>query len=76
MEQRQGARRRAWRSARREAQVGEDLDNYLGINDGGDHLQVPATARAAFDVDSEHALVAKHAQLIRAGAEATGLWAR
>ena len=32
----------------------EDLDNYLGIDEGGDDLQAPATARAAFDVDIEY----------------------
>ena len=31
--------------------MGEDLDNHLGINDGGDDLQAPATAQAAFDVN-------------------------
>ena len=69
-------RRCARRGAGGQTQVREDLDNHPWIDDGGDDLQARATARAAFDVDLEHALVAKHAQLIRVGAEATGLWGR
>ena len=36
--------------------MGEDLDHHLGIDDGGDDLQAPATARALFDVDIKYPL--------------------
>ena len=41
----------------------EDLDDELGIDNGGDDPQEPATSGAVFDVNIEHAL-SKHAQLM------------
>jgi len=35
--------------------VREDVDHHLGIDEGSDDLQAPATARAAFDVELEYA---------------------
>jgi len=55
LEQRQGPRRGAGRGAGGQAQVGEDLDDHPGINDGGDDLQARAAARAVLDVDIEYA---------------------
>jgi len=43
-----------WSSAGRQTQVGENLHDRLGINDGGDDLQARATARGGFDVDIEY----------------------
>ena len=55
--------------------MGEDLGNHRGIEDRGDDLQVAATVCAVFHIDIEYARLSRQAQLMRAGAEAGGLWA-
>ena len=54
--------------------MGEDLANQRGINDRGDDLQAATTVCAVFDIDIDTRL-SRQAQLMRAGAEAGGLWA-
>ena len=54
--------------------MGEDHRNHCGIDDGGDDLQVAATVCAVFHIDIDMRL-SRQAQLMRAGAEAGGLWA-